>query len=102
MPSVSLDTDEKYTNLVEIYQNLNKNSQSDNTKCQIFDNVYDALNWLTEFSEPELTGSVNSQSGTGLNTTNQVLNADKKINILVTGSLYLVGLSLKVLNFKIN
>jgi folylpolyglutamate synthase/dihydropteroate synthase len=102
MPSVSLDTDEKYTNLVEIYQNLTKNSQSDNTKCQIFDNVYDALNWLTEFNEPELAGSVNSQSGTGLNTTNQVLNADKKINILVTGSLYLVGLSLKVLNFKIN
>ena len=39
MPSISLDTDEKYTNLVEIFQNLNKNSQSDNTKCKIFDNV---------------------------------------------------------------
>ncbi len=102
MPSVSLDTDEKYTNLVEIYQNLNKNSQNDSIKCQIFDNVYDALNWLTEFNEPELIDRLNSQAGTGLNETNRILDGDKKINILVTGSLYLVGLSLKVLNFKIN
>ena len=98
MPSVSLDTDDKYTNLVEIYQSLNTNSPKDN--CRIFENVFEALDWLTDNREPEIVKSAGS-SDTCLYSTNKNANGDKKINILVTGSLYLVGLSLKVLNFKI-
>ena len=84
MPSASLDTDAKYTKLVELYANLNAASDAtSDSKCKIFENVFEALNWLTD-----------------LNTTHT--NTEENINVLVTGSLYLVGLSLKVLNFKID
>ena len=106
MPSAIFDSDRKYTNLVEICKDLNKtndhsNSQSNNAlgeKCQIFENVFDALDWLTDSSDPTLESPLKNKN---LNCA-QIKSSDKKINVLVTGSLYLVGLSLKVLNFKIN
>ena len=79
MPSASLDTDAKYTNLVEIYNNLNK--ATDTSKSKIFENVFEALNWLTDQKDQMLTTQQNSTN----------VNIDQKINVLITGSLYLVG-----------
>jgi hypothetical protein len=100
MPAAALDTDEKYTKLVQTYNELieakrlaaanddcaNNNPLANEKRtaheCKIFDNVSGSIEWL--LSTPEPTG------------------VDTHTNIVITGSLYLVGLSLKVLNFKID
>ena len=58
------------------------NEAKNNIDYKIFSNIFDSLNWLTKDN--------NSNNG------------DEKINVLITGSLYLVGLSLKVLEYKID
>ena len=112
MPAAALDTDEKYSMLVKTYAKLiakkkkrsalgsieaacidmNNNEMGKETadaaaaaaNCQIFNNVSDAIEWLT--AKHTVKDDVS--------TTNT--------NVVITGSLYLVGLALKVLNFKID
>ena len=97
-----LDTDEKYTKLAQTYSKLEaeKSLEPDcllKSKCKIFDNILEALNWLTQRKDDTLKNQLNF---------NEKLiptdNINEKINVLVTGSLYLVGLSLKVLKYKID
>ena len=59
--------------------------------CEIFSNIFDSLYWLTNGMEPMVGGELKNE-----------LSDRKRINVLITGSLYLVGLSLKVLEQKIN
>lgn len=103
MPSVVLDTDSKYDHLIELYLKLHsekheyrdKNNNFENPNCKIFDNVLEALNWLTMSKDPSLREQLE-------NVTDDGSKEAKKTNVLITGSLYLVGLSLKVLNYKID
>ena len=68
----------KYENLIELFKSLHKEKYDGQTaECKYFSNIEDSLEWLT-----------NSKR--------------QKTNILVTGSLYLVGLVLKVLNYEID
>lgn len=101
MPSATLDTDNKYQKLMETYQQL-KSERNSNIKadCKLFDNILESLLWLTECKDNQL----NKYHHTNHTTNNIESNGakDRKINVLITGSLYLVGLSLKVLNFKID
>lgn len=85
MPSAQSDTDSKYDNLVKLYLSLERQKYSNepnakHAECNKFESVSEALNWLRE------------DAGQG-----QV-----KTNVLITGSLYLVGLALKLLNYKID
>ena len=101
MPSASLDSDEKYKKLLQLYQDLysSKYKQQDkNNKstCKLFDNIFDSLIWLTQSQDKNFLSKLNEPvSSYSFSNTNQ-----PQINVLVTGSLYLVGLTLKVLNFK--
>ena len=99
MPSTILDTDIKYTHLVDIYNDLKKTNQDkqykeSQSKCQIFESVYEALNWLTDFNDPILNKKIAGENS-------EQINSGEKVNVLITGSLYLVGLSLKCLNYEI-
>jgi len=92
MPMQKLDNEEKYKKLIETFlqlqvdriQQANKADQNNNVEdginYKIFDNVQESLDWLT--SEETRKG--------------------ERLNVLVTGSLYLVGLALKVLEFKMD
>ena len=111
MPSALFDTDEKYKKLLSSYlrvhsDNLNFQNDTNNNNeslinCKIFDNILESLIWLTKNGDDNLTKQLctNTKQLKGLQTAET---PDQKINVLITGSLYLVGLSLKVLNFKMN
>ena len=116
MPSASLDCDEKYMKLLESYQDLcvSKNNDKNNNEhtsnkssCKLFDNILESLIWLTENKDKNLLSQIlskNSQHTTAskanLSECIEEKKREKKTNVLITGSLYLVGLTLKVLNFK--
>ena len=53
---------------------INKNKTV--KESRIFENINDSLDWLTK------------------------LNDNRHVNVLITGSLYVVGLALEVLNFN--
>jgi hypothetical protein len=73
---------------------------------RIFENIFDSLVWLTEHKDAGLINQIflndnlNCVKNSTLNHSN-FTQEDKHINVLITGSLYLVGLALEVLNFKI-
>lgn len=111
MPSVVLDTDSKYQNMLDNFLALNnekfagKNLESRNPECKIFDNVLESLVWLTKSQDQSLLGQLNKSRQTSENDIDNFpieIKDSEKINVLITGSLYLVGLSLKVLDFKID
>ncbi len=95
MPSASLDSDEKYEKLLLSYLNLcssKKNDSYNKSNCKLFDNILESLIWLTEHKDKNLLEQQQSLSN---------FNDEKqKTNVLITGSLYLVGLALKVLKFE--
>lgn len=96
MPSAALDTDSKYISLLNLCQSVSKtNTNWRNVKCELFDNVQDSLIWLTESKDSSLT---NKHMVDGELTSDN----NQRINVLITGSLYLVGLALKVLDYKID
>ena len=115
MPSVALDNDAKYQNLLDLCIEMSKEKNGENARSnfKIFGNILEALNWLTESKDATLTMQLDndfsaySMQQSHLETVlsgkniNESMNTSEKINVLITGSLYLVGLSLKVLNYKI-
>lgn len=111
MPMASLDKDEKYKNLIETFLNLqinrlkndqNNNNDADKINYKIFDNILESLVWLTEGGDRKLKMQITAEDENKhpLNTSNFSGSENEKINVLITGSLYLVGLSLKVLDYK--
>jgi hypothetical protein len=82
-----LKYDELISSFNEIKNELNIQKKID---CKIFSNIFESINWLTNGMEPLLSDQNNNN------------NDNQKINVLITGSLYLVGLSLKVLEQKID
>lgn len=108
MPYSSFDTDEKYQSLLltcaKLYPDKHQQSYV-NPNFKVFENVLDSLNWLTESSDPILNAQIKCQKPAPLiENLDQYLTdlnqTGSKLNVLITGSLYLVGLSLKVLNYK--
>ena len=103
-PMDALDNDDKYINLVKTFLEIqhikfdeNNNPQPD-LNYKMFENVFESLMWLTNGSDETLLKQVsNFQS----EFQPAVPEQPQKINVLITGSLYLVGLALKVLGFKI-
>lgn len=108
MPSAILDNDEKYEKLLNLYKELKKIDNNNNEKAfkvTIADNILEGLNWLTESRDEDLLKKLSEYNNHKFMQTNQTfpnLDQDENINVLITGSLYLVGLTLKVLNFKID
>lgn len=113
MPSALLDVDSKYEKLLETYKAIyaQKFNETKPPNCRVFENVLEALNSLTEARDDLLKNqllsgiSLYSQTQIQKNMPNKsvtISNKNTKINVLITGSLYLVGLSLKVLNFNID
>ena len=103
MPSAQLDTDTKYSNLVDTYNRLYSEryqSLEQKPNCKIFENILESLDWLTNGTDQYLNDLLQNYSK--IETSNLIDHNDRKINVLVTGSLYLVGLTLKVLHFKID
>lgn len=105
MPMAALDNDEKYTNLVKNFieiQSFDKNNNDDSKSIdynyKIFENVFEGLMWLTNGNDENLV----KQASNFQSIVQDPESADNKpkVNVLITGSLYLVGLSLKVLGFK--
>ena len=77
MPKVKKEENQtKYINLKELYNRIMINKSKPVKESRIFDNIKDSLVWLSESTD------------------------NRHVNVLITGSLYLVGLSLEVLNFK--
>jgi len=74
---------------------------------KIFENIIDSLVWLTEQKDAELldkiylNNKIDDASSLNFNHCDDSQNEEKHINVFITGSLYLVGLALEVLNFKI-
>jgi hypothetical protein len=113
MPNVLLDNDSKYINLVETYKNILEDKYKNKIKdeiflskessCRIFDNILEALNWITNNKDDMLKNKLINLTGVSLEEKfNRSNSKSTKINVVITGSLYLVGLSLKVLNYKID
>jgi folylpolyglutamate synthase/dihydropteroate synthase len=99
MPSASLDSDEKYEKLLLSYLNLcssKKNDSYNKSNCKLFDNILESLIWLTEHKDKNLLEQQQQQQENLSNFNDE----KQKTNVLITGSLYLVGLALKVLKFK--
>ena len=104
MPSASLDSDVKYQKLIQTNQDLcsskNKNDSNNNnnshnkSNCKLFDNILESLIWLTENKDKNLLAQISHKNELVYTKERQ------KTNVLITGSLYLVGLALKVLNYK--
>ena len=68
----------KYENLIQLFKSLHMEKYDGHeAQCKYFSNIEDSLEWLSNSST-------------------------QKTNILVTGSLYLVGLVLKVLSYEID
>jgi folylpolyglutamate synthase len=92
MPMQKLENEDKYRKLIETFLDLqidrirqeattDKNNNIDEgINYKIFDNVQESLEWLTC----------------------EEVKSGERLNVLVTGSLYLVGLALKVLEFKMD
>ena len=104
MPKATLDTDLKYTSLMETYLKLsqldeNSNNSNEKPSCQIFESILEGLDWLTNGKDASIAAKLNELN---LNPTKNSSESCSKVNVVITGSLYLVGLSLKVLNFKID
>ena len=84
---------------------LKKNNQTFN-EPKIFENIFDSLFWLTNYKDNILLNQYKLNS-TLVNPNEELINENQfqneKIhtNVLITGSLYLVGLALEVLNFQI-
>lgn len=114
MPNVVYDTESKYENLSKDFQSLYKEKFSSQTeselpKCKVFGNILDSLDWLTQNQDGLLANQLKHSKPAmfleehQLTTSSSISdNFPQKTNVLITGSLYLVGLSLKVLNFKID
>jgi hypothetical protein len=108
MPNVFLDNDLKYNNLVDTYKKIfeekykDKNIKFKESSCKIFDNIFEALNWITDNKDDSLVNKLEKLKGSSLKENYNQSNNKSKINVVITGSLYLVGLSLKVLNYKID
>jgi hypothetical protein len=102
MPMAALDNDDKYTNLVKNLIEIQETSDKSNNNqaalnYKIFENVFEALMWLTCGNDETLL-----KQAPNFQFEPQLIEKQKqKVNVLITGSLYLVGLSLKVLDFKI-
>ena len=100
MPSATLDTDEKYKNIVKSFLDIqmkdSNNNKRESINYKIFSNIHESLMWLTEGKDENLASQLSEE----INSENIEPAQDEKINVLITGSLYLVGLSLKVLHFK--
>lgn len=62
--------------MVEIYKKIMINKNKTVKESRIFENINDSLDWLTKSND------------------------DRHVNLLITGSLYVVGLALEVLNFN--
>jgi folylpolyglutamate synthase/dihydropteroate synthase len=110
MPTAVLDNDQKYQNMLEVCLKMNRKTNS-KLKCKIFENVLEALMWATESRDANLQQQMTIGRSAYPNHENihslisvseQETQNGQKINVLVTGSLYLVGLALKVLNYKIS
>jgi hypothetical protein len=112
MPSSLNDTDSKYQSLLQICNEMYQNDQNVEPNSKIFENILEGLNWLTNEKDPLILKQLVQKRSAYLN---PELNAnifdsyphnnssqEDKINVLVTGSLYLVGLTLKCLNFRID
>jgi hypothetical protein len=113
MPNAFLDNDSKYIHLVETYKKIfdekSKNENEDKnfnlkkeSSCKIFDNILEALNWITNNKDDNLRNKTESLKGFSFEEKFDQSNKKSKINVVITGSLYLVGLSLKVLNYRID
>lgn len=109
MPSAVFDTDEKYEKLLNLYKELknydsnNNDKKSVNSNVIIAENILEGLNWLTGNQDEVLfKNSLEHVTKRSQNSIYSEFNKHEKINVLITGSLYLVGLTLKVLNFKID
>jgi hypothetical protein len=103
-PMDALDNDDKYINLVKTFLEIqhikfdeNNNPQPD-LNYKMFENVFESLMWLTNGSDETLLKQVSNFQP---EFQPAVPEQPQKINVLITGSLYLVGLALKVLGFKI-
>ena len=103
-PMDALDNDDKYINLDKTFLEIqhikfdeNKNPQPD-LNYKMFENVFESLMWLTNGSDETLLKQVSNFQP---EFQPAVPEQPQKINVLITGSLYLVGLALKVLGFKI-
>lgn len=80
----------KYDLLINSFNEIKKELKIEKSiECKVFLNVCEAISWLTNGKEPAIDAYEDSNK-TSVNT-----------NVLITGSLYLVGLSLKVLEQKI-
>ncbi len=62
--------------MVEIYKKIMINKNKTIKESKIFENINDSLEWLTKSND------------------------NRHVNVLITGSLYVVGLALEVLNFN--
>ena len=106
MPSAELDTNDKYQNLIKSFLNLqfkntglDPNNNDKKINHQVFTNVLDSLIWLTNGSDKNLIEKYQSTELSDLNLDKNRANIiNKPVNVLITGSLYLVGLSLQVLD----
>ena len=103
-PMDALDNDDKYINLVKTFLEIqhikfdeNNNPQPD-LNYKMFENVFESLMWLTNGSDETLLKQVSNFQP---EFQPAVPEQPQKVNVLITGSLYLVGLALKVLGFKI-
>lgn len=99
MPNAALDTDSKYQHLLESFSKLyeekfGESRKGEKPQCRIFDNILESLNWLTQGRDELLAEQLKNEN-------TNAMTSKPKINVLITGSLYLVGLSLKVLKFPI-
>ncbi len=108
MPTAALDTDLKYHQMLKLCLEMHKKKNAQ-IKCQIFENVLEGLNWATESKDQILMNQVTSRQSAYSSYGNEEVSTKplvdqqngQKTNVLITGSLYLVGLALKVLNYKI-
>ena len=103
-PMDALDNDDKYINLVKTFLEIQHIKFDENNHPQpdlnykMFENVFESLMWLTNGSDETLLKQVSNFQP---EFQPAVPEQPQKINVLITGSLYLVGLALKVLGFKI-
>ena len=98
----------KYFQLVDTYKTIISNLNKSSNEPRIFENIFDSLVWLTEHKDPGLLNQINSDNKIlsindidFRNSANESITEEAHINVLITGSLYLVGLTLEVLNFQI-
>jgi hypothetical protein len=113
-PKVSKEKNlSKYFQLVETYKTIMSNLNKSINEPRIFENIFDSLVWLTDHKDPGLLNQIKSDiqiddinnlninENDFSNSINEQKNEEMHTNVLITGSLYLVGLTLEVLNFQI-